>query len=76
MVDNMDNFNTLPPLDLSHHYADITRHRQPSAIKDFYKYFAIPGIGSLAGGSCCRIFRQTHSLIFMSRSSMSKVLPV
>ena len=39
-----------PPLDLSHHYSRITKNRLPSKIKDFYKYFSIPGIGNLAGG--------------------------
>jgi site-specific recombinase XerD len=39
-----------PPLDLSHHYARITKARAISKIKQFYKYFAIPGIGQLAGG--------------------------
>ena len=39
-----------PPLDLSHHYSRISRNRLPSKIKDFYKYFSIPGIGNLAGG--------------------------
>ena len=39
-----------PPADLSHHYSRVTRKRVASKIKDFYKYFAIPGIGNLAGG--------------------------
>ncbi|KFZ00605.1 hypothetical protein V501_10627 [Pseudogymnoascus sp. VKM F-4519 (FW-2642)] len=39
-----------PPLDLSHHYSRVTKARQESNIKAFYKYFAIPGIGNLAGG--------------------------
>ncbi len=38
------------PLDLSHHFSKTTRNRKESAIKDFYKYFSIPGIGNLAGG--------------------------
>ncbi|KAI9884186.1 MAG: hypothetical protein M1823_004025 [Watsoniomyces obsoletus] len=38
------------PLDLSHHFSTTTRNRKESAIKDFYKYFAIPDIGNLAGG--------------------------
>lgn len=40
-----------PPLDLSHHFSYTTRRREASDIKDFYKYFLIPGIGNLAGGS-------------------------
>ncbi|CRK34926.1 hypothetical protein BN1708_006562 [Verticillium longisporum] len=39
-----------PPLDLSHHYSTITNLREPSAIKKYYKYFQIPGLGNLAGG--------------------------
>ncbi|KFY93664.1 hypothetical protein V500_03626 [Pseudogymnoascus sp. VKM F-4518 (FW-2643)] len=39
-----------PPLDLSHYYSRVTKARQESNIKSFYKYFAIPGIGNLAGG--------------------------
>ncbi|KAI9795786.1 MAG: hypothetical protein M1833_006807 [Piccolia ochrophora] len=40
----------LPPLDLSHHISRTTKKRGNSLIKDFYKYFSIPGIGNLAGG--------------------------
>ncbi|KAK5694653.1 hypothetical protein LTR97_009243 [Elasticomyces elasticus] len=39
-----------PPLDLSHHLSRSTRSREASSIKQFYKYFTIPGIGQLAGG--------------------------
>ncbi|KAL4804927.1 pyridoxal phosphate-dependent transferase [Aspergillus unguis] len=39
-----------PPLDLSHHFSCTTKRRAPSAVKDFYKYFAIPGIANLTGG--------------------------
>jgi hypothetical protein len=39
-----------PPLDLSHHFSRVTAARQESQIKEFYKYFMIPGIGNLAGG--------------------------
>ncbi|KAI9852482.1 MAG: hypothetical protein M1838_000576 [Thelocarpon superellum] len=38
------------PLDLSHHFSRSVKSRQQSSIKDFYKFFAIPGIGNLAGG--------------------------
>ena len=38
------------PVDLSHHYSRVTKNRVASSVKDFYKYFAIPGIGNLAGG--------------------------
>jgi len=39
-----------PPLDFSYHYSRITAGRQASNMKDFYKYFLIPGIQNLAGG--------------------------
>lgn len=38
------------PLDLSHHFSEVTKHRTPSKIKEYYKFFQIPGIGNLAGG--------------------------
>ncbi|KAI1076286.1 aromatic amino acid aminotransferase [Whalleya microplaca] len=39
-----------PPKDMTHHFSDVTKARAPSKMKEFYKYFAIPGIGQLAGG--------------------------
>ncbi|KAL4918458.1 pyridoxal phosphate-dependent transferase [Aspergillus aurantiobrunneus] len=39
-----------PPLDLSHHFSSTTKQRAPNALKDYYKYFLIPGIANLAGG--------------------------
>jgi hypothetical protein len=39
-----------PPLDFSHHFSRVTKARKESSIKEFYKYFLIPGIGNLAGG--------------------------
>ncbi|KAF1918811.1 pyridoxal phosphate-dependent transferase [Ampelomyces quisqualis] len=38
------------PVDLSHHLSRSTKARQASSIKQFYKYFTIPGIAQLAGG--------------------------
>lgn len=38
------------PLDLSHYYSRVTKNRIESRMKEFYKYFMIPGIGNLAGG--------------------------
>ncbi|KAF2798832.1 PLP-dependent transferase [Melanomma pulvis-pyrius CBS 109.77] len=38
------------PLDLSHHLTRSTIARQASSVKQFYKFFAIPGIAQLAGG--------------------------
>ncbi|KAH8591113.1 pyridoxal phosphate-dependent transferase [Bisporella sp. PMI_857] len=39
-----------PPLDLSHHFSRVTAARKASSMKEFYKYFLIPGIENLAGG--------------------------
>lgn len=39
-----------PPLDFSYHFSRVTKAREESKIKEFYKYFMIPGIGNLAGG--------------------------
>lgn len=39
-----------PPRDLSHHFSRATRNRDASSIKQFYRFFQIPGIGNLAGG--------------------------
>ncbi|KAF4556589.1 Aminotransferase class I and II-like protein 8 [Elsinoe fawcettii] len=39
-----------PPQDLSHHLSRNAKAREASAVKQFYKYFQIPGIGQLAGG--------------------------
>ena len=38
------------PKDFSHYYSVTTAHRVPSAMKAYYKFFQIPGIGNLAGG--------------------------
>jgi site-specific recombinase XerD len=40
-----------PPLDFSYHYSRVTAARKESSVKSFYKYFLIPGIGNLAGGT-------------------------
>lgn len=38
------------PLDLSHHLSYATKNKKPSSVKEFYKYFQIPGIANFAGG--------------------------
>ncbi len=38
------------PRDLTHLYSRATKLRQPSKMKEYYKFFQIPGIGNLAGG--------------------------
>lgn len=49
-----------PPLNLEHHYSDVTKAREPSKMKEYYKYFQIPGIGQLAGGE----FLSLHAFTF------------
>ncbi len=39
------------PLDLSHHWSNVSKARTPSSIKEFYRFFQIPNIGNLGGGS-------------------------
>ncbi len=39
------------PQDLSHHFSEVTKRRTPSSIKEFYRFFAIPNIGNLGGGT-------------------------
>ncbi|KAJ5573735.1 uncharacterized protein N7459_008162 [Penicillium hispanicum] len=38
------------PLDLSHHFSYTTKNRTASSVKEFYKYYLIPGIANFAGG--------------------------
>lgn len=38
------------PKDFSHYFSVTTAGRKPSAMKQYYKFFQIPGIGNLAGG--------------------------
>ncbi|KAI0416838.1 pyridoxal phosphate-dependent transferase [Xylaria grammica] len=38
------------PKDMSHHFSDVTKARKPSSMKQYYKFFSIPGVGNLAGG--------------------------
>ncbi|KAK2748512.1 hypothetical protein FQN57_000645 [Myotisia sp. PD_48] len=45
-----DHLSYLPPLNLSHHFSEAVKRREGSSVKEFYKYFAIPGIHNLAGG--------------------------
>ncbi|KAL2136370.1 hypothetical protein VTI74DRAFT_4014 [Chaetomium olivicolor] len=38
------------PVDLSHHFSEVTKRRTASEIKQAYKFFQIPGILNIAGG--------------------------
>lgn len=52
-MDMTDVTDVLKPAakDMSHHYSDLAKARKPNVMKSFYKFFAIPGVGNLAGGS-------------------------
>ena len=50
MSDSTSNLELEPPVDLSHYYSATATNRIPSKIKQFYKYFKLPGIRNLAGG--------------------------
>jgi hypothetical protein len=65
-----------PPLDLSHHFSRITKKRLPSKIKDFYKYFSIPGIGNLAGGESVTAATNKGRLPLNDRPSTCGLLPL
>lgn len=39
------------PKDMSHHFSDVSLARAPNKMKEYYKFFLIPGIGQLAGGA-------------------------
>jgi hypothetical protein len=75
------------PLDLSHHFSVVTQRRVPSELKRAYKFFQIPGILNIAGGSYfpCpsqtstrhRVVPQTHSHTRpMTRSAPCRLLPL
>lgn len=51
-----------PPHDLSHHFSRTTNNREASAIKKFYRFFEIPGIGNLAGG---KLFLFSYNLYYL-----------
>lgn len=46
----VDSSSKKAPLSLEHHFSEVTKRREPSKMKEYYKYFEIPGIGNLAGG--------------------------
>lgn len=48
------------PIDLTHHLTRATLARKASKIKDFYKFFAIPGIAQLAGGLPNDKYKPSH----------------
>jgi hypothetical protein len=70
-VTNMSSDGPKPPLDLSHHFSRVTKARQESKIKEFYKYFLIPGIGNLAGGKLHTQFTLTKLFFPLSHQRCS-----
>lgn len=59
------NIDLPEPKDLSHHISKVTKARAASSIKQFYKYFSIPGIGQLAGGAFISIIVPFHLILFI-----------
>jgi hypothetical protein len=64
------------PRDMSHHYSRVTKRRIPSQMKRFYKYFAIPGIGNLAGGMLLLPAAWGNLSLTASRSSQPWIFPL
>jgi hypothetical protein len=65
------------PLDFSHYYSVTASHRKPSSIKQYYKFFQIPGIGQLAGGMLRHYQLTCHGLADCAlRSSQCQLLPL
>lgn len=62
------------PKDLSHLYSRVTKHRVASEMKRFYRYFAIPGIGNLAGGMLALSQHVINIVLRASRSPTSQLL--
>lgn len=38
--------------DMSHHLNFVSKNRQPSSLKELYKYMNMPGMITLGGGQC------------------------
>lgn len=38
------------PLNLSHHFSEVTKNREDSQVKSLYKYISAPGMHNMAGG--------------------------
>jgi hypothetical protein len=49
------------PKDMSHHYSDVSKARVPSKMKEYYKFFQIPGIGNIAGGAHIHPVLSSHT---------------
>lgn len=49
-----------PPKDLSHLFSMVTRNREASEVKAFYKFMQIPGISNFAGGESIRATAASH----------------
>jgi hypothetical protein len=71
------------PKDMSHHFSDVTKARMPNKMKEFYKYFQIPGIGQLAGGESqltlahvCVLCAVKLTKAQMSRFATCELLPL
>lgn len=66
-----------PPVDLSHFYSYTASNRKPSSVKEFYKYFLIPGIANFAGGTTLPIPIGNNQLIgYLFRFTTPLILPL
>ncbi|WVQ78293.1 hypothetical protein IAT38_000378 [Cryptococcus sp. DSM 104549] len=55
--------------DMTHHLNRITKNRQPSALKELYKYMTVPGMITMAGGI-------PHPQVFPFETLSASILPV
>lgn len=52
------------PKDLSHHFSIVTKNREQSRIKAFYRFIRIPGISNFSGGKFALSLRTSRGLLW------------
>lgn len=62
------------PLDFTHYLSEVTKRRQASSMKKYYRFFQIPGIKNLAGGSSF-FSNLSHPLDILFKLRNSKLQP-
>lgn len=60
------------PLDFTHHLSEVTKRRQASLIKKYYRFFQIPGIKNLAGGLSFLTLSYSHEHFFNIKPSQTE----
>lgn len=65
-----------PPIDLSHFYSYTAVNRKPSSVKEFYKYFLIPGLANFAGGNNFFLKLEFKFDLIPLRSTTRLILPL